>query len=139
MTDQALESLGSKPNRVLVRPATRADFDILIDEPLPYRVRATAAERGGKLVAVGGLAFQPDDTVAAFLILAPGERGAKGFKLALHKAGLRMMADARRLGIRRVVATAEHNNPQAEPWLARLGFERAAEGANAAWIWRSDR
>jgi RimJ/RimL family protein N-acetyltransferase len=126
-------------NRVLVRPATRADFDALIDEPLPYRVRAVAAERGGKLVAVGGLAFQPDDTVTAFLILAPGERGAPGFRLALHKAGLRMMADARRLGIRRVVASAEHNNPAAEPWLARLGFERAGTDNHSAWIWRSTR
>jgi RimJ/RimL family protein N-acetyltransferase len=130
---------GVQPSKVCVRPATRADFDALIDEPLPYRVRATAGERGGKLVAVGGLAFQPDDTVAAFLILAPGERGAPGFKLALHKAGLRMMADARRLGIRRVVATAEHDNPAAEPWLARLGFERAGPDDHSAWIWRSTR
>ncbi|MDB5600875.1 MAG: hypothetical protein JWN71_2919 [Xanthobacteraceae bacterium] len=102
-------------------------------------MRAVAAERDGKLVAVGGLAFQPDDTVAAFLILASGERGAPGFKLALHKAGLRMMEDARRLGIRRLAATAEHNNPAAEPWLARLGFERAGTGTDSAWIWRSTR
>lgn len=133
-------SMTDTPTRkIFVRPATRADFDALIDEPLPCRVRATAAERDGKLVAVGGLAFQPDDTVAAFLILAPGVRGAPGFRLALHKAGLRMMAEARRLGIRRVVATAEPNNPAAEPWLARLGFERAGPGSDSAWVWRNDR
>lgn len=121
-------------SRVTLRPAKSSDFDTLISEPLPYRVRAFTAEHEGKLLGVGGLAFQPDGTVAAFLLLAPG---ANRFKMALHKAGLRTMALARELGIKRVVALAEEGNAAAEPWLDRLGFERTVVDNETAWVWTS--
>ncbi len=118
--------------RVILRPATRADFDAMLAEPLPYRVRAFAAERDGELLGIGGIAFQPNGTVAAFAQMKPS---ANRYKIALHKAGLRTIAEIKRLGIRRVVASAEKGNPAAEPWLARLGFRPMELGDEIVWIW----
>lgn len=119
-------------SRVVLRPATRADFDAMLAEPLPYRVRALAAERDGDLLGVGGIAFQPNGVVAAFVQMRPG---AHRYKVALHKAGLRMMDDVKRLGIRRVVATAEKGNAAAAPWLVRLGFRPEAVNGETVWVW----
>lgn len=116
-----------------MRPATRSDFDAVIAESLPYRVRAFAAERDGEVLGVGGLAFMPDGTVAAFVHAAPG---AHRFKVAFHKAGLMAMAEARRLGLRRVVATAETQHPRATQWLARLGFEPEDVDGLTVWVWK---
>lgn len=118
--------------RTTLRPATRADFDAMLAEPLPFRVRAFAAERDGELLGIGGIAFAPDGTVAAFVQLKPG---ANRYKIALHKAGLRTIAEIKRLGIRRVVAIAEKGNAAAEPWLARLGFRPIETGGEVVWIW----
>lgn len=120
---------------VILRPATRADIDALIVEPLPHRIRAWAAERGGELLAVGGLVFQPGEIVAAFLILnAP----AKSFALSLHKAGKHMMDEARRIGIRRVVATAQSGNDAAAPWLLRFEFKPVVVGGETVFVWSAD-
>lgn len=117
-----------------IRPATRADIDQLISEPLPYRVRAFAVEDNGKLLGVGGFAYQPNDTIAAFVLKAPG---AGRYKVALHRAGLMAMAEARASGFRRVVALAEKTNPAAERWLARLGFKQVMVEGEQAWVWEA--
>lgn len=117
-----------------IRPATRADIDQLIDEPLPWRVRAFAVEDNGKLLGVGGFAYQPNDTIAAFVLKAPG---AERYKVALHRAGLATMQEAKRLGFRRVVALAEKTNPAAERWLARLGFKQVMVDNEQAWVWEA--
>jgi len=119
--------------RVILRDARKADFEALLAEPLPYRTRAFAAERDGELLGIGGLIFQPQDIVAAFVLLRPG---AARYKVALHKAGKRTMAEARRLGISRVVALAEKGNPAAEPWLMRLGFKRKTVRGESVWLWQ---
>lgn len=116
----------------VIRPATRADIDTLIDEPLPYRVRAWAVEDGGVLLGVGGFAYQPEETIAAFVLKAP-EAGK--YPVALHRAGLMAMKEARRLGYRRVVALAEKTNPAAKRWLARLGFSPMLIDGKQAWVW----
>lgn len=115
-----------------IRPATRADIDALIDEELPYRVRAWAVENAGKLLGVGGFAFQPQDTIAAFVLKTPE---AEKFPLALHKAGLMAMREAKRLGYRRIVAMAEQHNEAAERWLERLGFKPVTVDNVTAWVW----
>lgn len=119
----------------VIRPATRADIDSLISEKLPYRVRAFAVEdRDGKLLGVGGFAYQPHDTIAAFVLKAPG---AEKYKVALHRAGLMVMAEAKAAGFRRVVALAEKTNPAAERWLARLGFKQIMVEGEQAWVWEA--
>lgn len=118
----------------IIRPATRADIDQLISEPLPYRIRAYAVEDNGKLLGVGGFAYQPHDTIAAFVLKAPG---SEKYKLALHRAGLMAMREARELGFRRIVALAEKTNPAAERWLARLGFKQVMIEGAKAWVWEA--
>lgn len=116
-----------------IRYATRADFDELFEVPLPHRVRALAVQAGDELLGVGGLVFQPDGTTAAFVVMKPD--AAKRYPVALHRAGIRMMGEARRLGIKRVVALAEEFNPAAEPWLERLGFKPVQVDGETAWVW----
>lgn len=117
-----------------IRPATRADIDQLISEPLPYRIRAFAVEADGKLLGVGGFAYQPNDTIAAFVLKAPG---AERYKLSLHRAGLMAMAEAKAAGFRRIVALAEKTNPAAERWLTRLGFKQVTVDGDKAWVWEA--
>jgi len=116
-----------------IRPATRADIDQLIDEPLPWRVRAFAVENEGKLLGVGGFVHQPG-AIAAFVIKA---EGAEKYPLALHRAGLMAMREAKETGYRRVVALAEKLNPAAERWLARLGFKQVMVDNESAWVWEA--
>lgn len=118
-----------------IRPATRADIDQLITEPLPYRIRAFAVEDNGKLLGVGGFAYQPHDTIAAFVLKAPG---AERYKLALHRAGLMAMEEAKQAGFKRVVALAEKTNPAAERWLSRLGFKQVMIEKEKAWVWEAN-
>lgn len=120
---------------VTIRPATRSDIDQLIIEPLPWRVRAWAAERDGELLGVGGFAYQPSDVIAAFVIKKPG---AERYRVALHKAGLMAMSEARRLGYRRIVALADKTNAAAARWLARLGFEQVMIDGEQAWVWEAN-
>jgi len=108
----------------------------MIAESLPYRVRAWAVELDDKLLGIGGFAYQPGGVIAAFVLKAPG---AEKYRLALHKAGLLAMAEARRLGFRRVVALADQTNEAAERWLARLGFKQVMIDDKQAWIWEAAR
>jgi GNAT superfamily N-acetyltransferase len=117
---------------VVLRPATRSDFEAL-GARLPYRVRAFAAERAGELLGIGGLIFLPSGTVGAFVLL---KDGARKYAIALHKAGLRTLEEARRLGIRRVVAIAEEGVPPARGWLLRLGFQPLDIDGNEVFVWQ---
>lgn len=118
----------------LIRPATRADIDAMINEPLPWRVRAWAVEDDGKLLGIGGFAYQPNDTIAAFVLKKPG---AEKYAVSLHRAGLMAMREAKRLGYRRIVALAEQTNEAAERWLERLGFKQVMVDKETAWVWEA--
>lgn len=133
--------------RVRLRPATSADVEAMLAEPLPFRVRAFAAvlvdpsrtalddgsQAEGELLGIGGLAFLPDGTVGAFV---HAREGAHRFKVAFHRAGLMAMAEARRLGIQRVVALAEDGVAPAERWLKRLGFEEHWFEGKQVFVWQ---
>lgn len=120
--------------KIVIRPATRADIDAMIDEKLPWRVRAWAVEKGDELLGIGGFAYQPNDTIAAFVLKKPG---AEKYAVSLHRAGLMAMREARRLGYRRIVALAEQTNEAAERWLIRLGFKLVMVDREKAWVWEA--
>lgn len=120
--------------RTKIRPATAADFALLIDEPLPYRVRAWALDDDGRLLVVGGFAFQPGGVIAAFVLKADG---AEKYPIALHKAGRYAMREAVKSGYRRIVALAEVGNPRAVPWLERMGFKLKMVDNVKTWIWEA--
>jgi len=106
----------------------------MIDEKLPWRVRAWAVEKGDELLGIGGFAYQPNDTIAAFVLKKPG---AEKYAVSLHRAGLMAMREARRLGYRRIVAMAEQTNEAAERWLIRLGFKLVMVDREKAWVWEA--
>jgi hypothetical protein len=119
---------------VVLRPATKADFIALFGQPPKWRARALAAEIDGELVGLGGLGLMmPSETWCCFMRATDAFRARP---VALHRAGLRMMAEARRLGIRRLVALAEPGIEKAERWLARFGFEPEDIDGATVWVWK---
>lgn len=106
----------------------------MLAEPLPYRVRAFAAEKDGELLGVGGFAYLPSGTVGAFVIM---KEGARRHRLALHKAGVAALAEARRLKIPRLVAMAEPGVEPAARWLRRLGFRETQVDGEQVFVWEA--
>lgn len=104
----------------------------MLAEPLPYRTRGIAGEIDGKLLGVGGLALLPNQTWAAYVHLHPE---ARNYPVALHRAALLTLNQAKLYGISRVVAFAEDGIEAAERWLARLGFEPMQVDGRDVWIW----
>lgn len=120
-------------SRVVLRYATAADIARMTDEPLPCRIRAFAAELDGELLGIGGLAYLPTGVVGAWLQM---HEGSRRYAVALHRAGLRVLDEARRLGIRRLVAMAEPGVEPAERWLRRLGFEETIVDGKQVFVWQ---
>lgn len=104
---------------VTLRPTESSDWAQVASEPLPFRIRAMSAEVDGRVIGIGGLAFQPDGMVVAFVQLAAD---AKRYPVALHKAALATIDMAARLGLKRLYALCDSDIEAAERWLRRLGF-----------------
>jgi hypothetical protein len=140
---------------VTLRPATEADFITMFGKPPQHRARALAAEIEGRLVGLGGITLlTPHQTSAcetwacdtwacetwacetwACFMRASDE--LRAHPVALHRAGLRMLAIADRLGIARLVALAEPGIEAAERWLVRCGF--VPEAVNGAIVFVRNR
>jgi N-acetylglutamate synthase-like GNAT family acetyltransferase len=119
---------------VTFRPAVLADFIHFYGHRPQWRARALAAEINGNLVGLGGLALLPNDSWACFMMATDEFRR---HPVALHRSGLRMIAEARKLGIRRMAAIAQPGVDAAERWLARFGFEPMQIGKDTVWVWKS--
>lgn len=123
-------------SEVTIRPSRRSDVHLVSDEPLPWRIKALTGEIDGRVVAVGGLTFLPGGTVAAFAALTDEARACK---VSLHRAGLRLMREAKESGIKRVVASADSKSEVAMRWLLRLGFEPVeSDNERTTFVWRSE-
>lgn len=119
---------------VTLRPSTAQDVALFFETPLPWRIKGWTGERDGEVLGVGGLAFLPDGTVAAFLRCT--DEGRK-YAVSLHKAALRVLQDARELGISRLVALAEQDIAPARRWLLRLGFEPMTIDGTEVFLWQN--
>ncbi len=109
--------------KVELRPTLPDDLPHIIDEPLPYRIRAITAVVDGRVIGMGGIAFPPHGPVIAFVQQA---EDAKRFPAAFHRAGLMAMKMIRDSGVPEVVATAQQKSDVAVRWLKRLGFKPVA-------------
>lgn len=118
---------------VEVRPSIPADFETFIDRPLPYRVKALTGLVDSEIVAVGGIAFLPDGAHGAFLM---ANETARKYPITLHKAGLRILREAKALGILKLAAIADTDITAAERWLGRFGFEPVTVGGKEVWLWQ---
>jgi hypothetical protein len=115
--------------RVTLRPTVPEDLPFCIGEPLPHRIQAITALAGDQVIGVGGLGFRPDGTVIAFVQMLDQ---AKAYPAAIHRAGLMAMAMIERARVPLVIAEAQPDNPAAERWLLRLGFEPL----DGVFVWR---
>jgi GNAT superfamily N-acetyltransferase len=88
----------------------------------------------GEVLAVGGIAYLPDGTHGAFLL---ADERARKYPVALHKAGLHVLQQARKFGIAKVVAMADPHIKPAKRWLKRLGFEPVTVDQQEVWLWHS--
>lgn len=116
-----------------IRPSIASDFDKFTDRPIPYRVRSWTGVLDGEVIAVGGIANLPTGGHAVFLM---ADDKARGFPIALHKAGLMVLKEVKRLGIRRLVTNKDSHIEAAERWLVRLGF-RPLDEEKETWEWVS--
>ncbi len=111
---------------VQISATTLADCERFFGKAPDWRIRAMTAHVDGEPVAIGGLAYLPDNTVIAFL---EGYDAVKRFPLSIHKAVRRGLEDARRRGVRRIVSIADESVEAAPRWLERFGF-RVLDQAN---------
>jgi hypothetical protein len=122
---------------VILRPASQADFVAMFGHPPQHRARALAAEIDGRLVGLGGFALvTPGETHGCefWVCFMRASDELRARPVALHRAGLRMIEEARRLRIRRLVALAEPGIEAAERWLRRFGFVPEAINGETVWI-----
>src|SRR5437762_2925276 len=106
---------------VEITPTTPADVTEFFPKAQLWRIRALTARLDGKIIGIGGIATLPDGTMAAFLECE--EEWARKYPLTLHKTALRVLADARLRGVRKLVAMSDDRRDAARRWLQRLGFE----------------
>lgn len=118
---------------VTTRPSLASDFTRFIDKPLPYRVRAITGLVDGEVVAVGGIAYLPDDTHGVFLM---ADAKARDYPIALHKAARQVLRIAKEQGIRKLVANPDTSIEAAERWLTRLGFKPLIQPDNEPAVWQ---
>src|SRR5687768_4156174 len=87
-----------------------------------------------EILAVGGIAYLPDGTHGAFLL---ADERAREYPVALHKAGLQVLQQARKIGIAKLVAMADPHIEPAKRWLTRLGFVPVTVDEQEVWLWHS--
>lgn len=118
--------------RVELRPTVAADFLALQGAPPKFRCRCLTAIVDGRVIGIGGLVHNPGGELWASVLMA---KEARDYPVAIHRAGLRAIAEFKRLGLKRVLASAEPDNAAAERWLERLGFVRTTVGALEVFVW----
>lgn len=117
---------------VVVRPVRPDDFAAFFDKPPPVRVRGYAGVDGDEVVAVGGIACCGNGVFQAFFDVK-GDELRKQYPVTLYKAARRLLADARAMGIPRVVAFPSPGVEAAERFLRRLGFAPLDDGPMFVW------
>lgn len=119
---------------VVLRPLQAGDLALVSDKPLPFRLRGYTMVVDGEVVGVAGLVFRFDDSVWIGAFLTPAARARA---VTLHRGGLQLMDDARRLKVPDIFALADPTQPRSEAWLARLGFRRSGlfEDGRPVWRW----
>lgn len=87
--------------------------------PPKGRIRGVCARVGDRIIGFGGIASNTDGSRTVFADLTDEVRA---HPVSLHKAGLKVIAMADDLGIKRLVATTKTGHPAAGRWLLRFGF-----------------
>lgn len=102
-----------------ISPTTPDDVAEFGHATPPYRIRAVTGRVDGKIVGIGGIAYLPDGTVAAFL---EATDEARRHAVTLNREARKALSEAAKAGHRVVVALADSSIEAAPRWLKRLGF-----------------
>ena len=104
---------------VVVRPATREDIDAFsgITEGMPT-TKAFVAELDGRIIALWGIAL----THGRWFAFCDLTEEARPYKMTMMRAGKRLIAEARRVGIKYIYAEASPVETGAVAWMHSLGF-----------------
>ncbi|HJQ60828.1 MAG TPA: hypothetical protein VJ890_28245 [Vineibacter sp.] len=120
------------PGRVVIRPATLADFRAYCGRTPSARCRAwIGVAPDGGVLGIGGAVFLPDG--ARVFLEASAE--ARRYPVALHKAARMVLTHLGRSGVPVVSMVVDHAWPRADAWARRLGFEPERSGSDI-WLWR---
>lgn len=107
-------------SRIAIRSAAIADITSFNpDREFLPSIRAVVAELDGMVIALGGLALVKGRWIG-FLDLKPE---ARPFKMHIMRGALRFLEQARSDGIRFIYIEVDDDEPKAETWVRRLGFE----------------
>lgn len=121
--------------RVELRHSFPEDFIAIQGKPPPYRCRCLTALVEDQVIGIGGLVFYPNGAVVGSVLMTDE---AKKYPVAIHRAGVRTMQEARMIGLKEVTAEAQPGNPAAERWLLRLGFKPENRDGHALFVWRRE-
>ena len=118
--------------KLTIRPATAEDIAAFSDMPNKPSIRAMAGELDGRIVGLGGLVFHQGRWLG-FVDLLPE---ARPHKIAIARAAIRFLEEARRDGIKFIYVEADLNEPTALRWLTSLGFHLDPR-SNFLYRWRA--
>lgn len=112
-----------------VRRAEREDIDRFSDVAGKPTVKAWVGEVDGEIVAMAGFALFKGRWIA-FCDIADRTRIGK---VAMARAAIRALEEARKEGIKYVYADIDTNEPTAMRWLTSLGFAPDARTSLYRW------
>ena len=115
---------------LVIRLATEADFRAFYDRDPPEAWTAMCGDRGGKIVGMAGVYYDPDGVALGFLDAT--ERPS----FALHRAAKKFLSVMKAVGEKAIYTTCQDNIPRAEEWLTRLGFKLLPEKIEGERVWR---
>ena len=119
-----------------LRPTVRADLDVLECKALARVKAVTGVDADGNIVGFGGVAYLKNGEVMAFSEL---KETAKASPVSLHKAALRVIREAKKSGIKEMVAFSDYERSKAAGrWLARLGFFPEERLGKLIWVWKAE-
>lgn len=107
-----------------IKPITRKYFEDVYGHPPSRSISGFAAVVAGRAVAVAGIYYFPNQVVAFCNILPD----YKQHRVSLARGTLKVLQLIKQKGIP-IFAIADKNNPQAEDFLMRCGFEYHQRGA----------
>jgi hypothetical protein len=108
----------------IIRAATREDIAQLARKyGVNPTMRAIVIDLGGEVIGIGGV-FRFDARWYAFAELTDKVRSHH--KMTLMRAGKRLLAIAKEMGIRFMYADPDEKQPRSVDWLLSLGFVPSA-------------
>lgn len=113
--------------------ATDADFWRFYGQEPPSRWLGVVGERRGALIGFGAVLWDDQGRAWGFF-----ERRARVSAVTMHRAAVRTLAALRESGEAAVHTLCDRAVPDAEKWLARLGFKPDADLSNEkreVWTW----